>query len=828
MKIQCACGAKYVLDLTPGTQSVQFVCPACGRDYSSYLNEMIRSQQAQSASAAAPVAPAPAAPPIVPPVPPRPPVAPAPVPTSRISIPPKAAPVAIATPPPVPQQHLPPAVPTESRLKIGRPQTAAASDAEGQPAAKQCLRHHQPATSECFVCKKPICPKCLELFGYFCSPLCKGKAEAQNMNVPVYAGQKFEVEKKYWRKVGLISGSIAALILAFFGLWFWYAWFVSVPHTYFSLRFDNAPSQSGESRLVGEDQIVFLHGSTLARYDMKTKKQIWSDELITQQEVDELTKQAREERDEQYRKYGEAWQPPTSDDIRHGLEASLSLHGSGKNIWISKEDKLVHYDYDTGNAAQEISLTNTFGEFEEHTDEFLVFEHTPVGAQFVTHINMATGEKRTEEYHELGGVTFAQNTAAKNSDIGSPRKSSGGLPLDPNGDPSKPIDPQKAAAEMSHLTPAGRAALPALLAGAQHNRAINAEINSEQPGAPNASPGAKAKAAQTQRSLEEFALVPGPNGYVQFASRVVKENMVERNAMKEAPKKKVLDSGNVNMATEMQAVNETLNDMQRDSGGGTVTEDLSTYRATIRLPDGSAPDWTGEVIGEPHLHPLATVNVLTAGKTVMVFDHSNKLLWKAELTYPVPAGVEHEFSKAKFSNGDGPCVEHGSVLYIFDQAVLTAFDLTSGNAKWRLPSVGIQGLFFDDASNVLVNTTSASPDDIKYAKQIDVTKKTDAIVLKIDPNTGKILWGCNPGGFVCYVSGKYLYTMQSYDRSDDEGGAAGIHLPSYFRLARINPKNGRLMWEHQQERAPVDVQIDKNTIQLLFRKELQVLRYFSF
>src|SRR5581483_4020658 len=103
MKIQCACGAKYVLDIQPGAQAVQFVCPACGRDYSDYLNEMLRSQQAQSP--AAPVAP------------PR---------TENISIPPAKPKIAIShSPPPAssqqpPPQHLVPPVPTESRLKIGR------------------------------------------------------------------------------------------------------------------------------------------------------------------------------------------------------------------------------------------------------------------------------------------------------------------------------------------------------------------------------------------------------------------------------------------------------------------------------------------------------------------------------------------------------------------------------------------------------------------------------------------------------------------------------------------------------------------------------------
>ena len=121
------------------------------------------------------------------------------------------------------------------------------------------------------------------MFGYFCSPLCKNKADLQGIAAPVYAGQKFRVEARFWRKAGLIFGSFATAVVLFFGVWIWYAWFGSVPHPYFSVRFEDTDrAYAGASQLVGKDQIVFLHGGTLARYDLKTKKQIWSQELVHQ------------------------------------------------------------------------------------------------------------------------------------------------------------------------------------------------------------------------------------------------------------------------------------------------------------------------------------------------------------------------------------------------------------------------------------------------------------------------------------------------------------------------------------------------------------------
>ena len=50
---------------------------------------------------------------------------------------------------------------------------------------------------------------------------------------------------------------------------------------------------------------------------------------------------------------------------------------------------------------------------------------------------------------------------------------------------------------------------------------------------------------------------------------------------------------------------------------------------------------------------------------------------------------------------------------------------------------------------------------------------------------------------------------------------------SNLSIKRINPKNGRVMWEHVQERAPFDVQFDQNTIRLVFKKEVQVLRFLA-
>jgi outer membrane protein assembly factor BamB len=287
----------------------------------------------------------------------------------------------------------------------------------------------------------------------------------------------------------------------------------------------------------------------------------------------------------------------------------------------------------------------------------------------------------------------------------------------------------------------------------------------------------------------------------------------------------------VNQAATLDIANEILNDIQRDAGGDTVTEDESRYAVAVRLPGAKdAPVWKGEVIGPPALHPLKTVNVVSSGKGIVVLDQTNKKKWEAALTYPV-TGRGSAADDQNESAGLGPCVERGDTLYVFDAGVLSAFDLATGNARWRLPSVGINGLFFDDAGMIYVNTTTASPDKIKYSKQIDVTDQVGNVVLKLDPKNGKILWTSGLAGRINHLSGKFIYTVSSYQADEDE--EPNPYLPmasrgSSLNIQRINPKNGKIMWAHPQERAPLDIRFDKNLIHLVFKKEVQVLKFLAF
>ena len=166
--------------------------------------------------------------------------------------------------------------------------------------------------------------------------------------------------------------------------------------------------------------------------------------------------------------------------------------------------------------------------------------------------------------------------------------------------------------------------------------------------------------------------------------------------------------------------------------------------------------------------------------------------------------------------------------------MLSAFEVATGNARWRLPSVGISGIYFDDAGMIYVNTTTASPENIKYSKQIDVSDRISAVVLKLEAKTGRELWKQTLSGNLSYLSGQYIYSVAYTGPRDDDDeinpdlAVLGLEKKAYLRIRRINPKNGRILWEHFQQRGPLDVKIDRNTIQLVFKREVQVLKYLSF
>jgi hypothetical protein len=766
-------------------QPVQFVCPNCGGDYSAAVNEMIQRELAAN------------------------------FPSSSSSQPPSAS---------------APSAPASSGLRIsrGHAPAAPAASAPEEPAAEFCAKHNEPAAEHCRVCQKPICPRCMDVFGYFCSAFCKSKAEAQKMKIPAYAGSTFAGEARFWRLMGWTFGVVGTLAVLGLGAWGWYAWYGSMPRQYFSVSFDQV-SHSGSSYL-NNGQIVFLHGGTLARYDMKTGKQVWSKELVTQDQIDDGMKQA-DATDAQARENngGEliSAPPPSLREkyVRIGLESALSLHCAGQNVWVADGGQLTQYDWNSGNVLQQISMPDS-SDSAVNGNDLLVFGNGADGAPAVIQVDLTSGALSTNEFHDQPVTSLAQNS----SPTGAAPAQAGGLPVTQY-QSAQPMDSQRVSQQVQNLSLQGQIALPAILANNSYEQKLEGAMSDGQHRPPPQRmanhPAAGARPA-AQSQPDDFTLIPDNDGYQEFSAQMTQENLVQREAMKAPAPTRDTSLQNATGGNETTAINEQLNEMQRDNGADKVTEDQSTYSVTIRQAGNATASWTGEVIGPPELYPLKTVNVLAAGKTVIVFDKTNKKLWQTALTYDITGG-DQKFSYQPSPYGDGPCVEHDGTLYVFDQAVLSAFDLATGDARWRIPTVGVVGLFFDDKGMLYVNTTTGNPEDIKYSRQIDVTKSTEAAILKIDPVAGKILWTSRGSGYVSYVSGQFVYCVQSFDPGDEEDQMTtpGLFKPPMMRIIRIQPSDGRALWQLDQPRAPVNVQFDGSYIHVIFKQNVQVLHYLA-
>jgi len=675
----------------------------------------------------------------------------------------------------------------------------------------------------------------MQLFGYVCSPHCKEKAELQGIELPVYAGQRDVAQNREWGKVVLVTKLAAGFTIVFLGVWFWYAWFGSRPKPSFAVRFEDEPAMSGASAVCPDGQIVFLHGAKLARYDLKSKKEVWLRHLVDKKKVaDKAAADLKEMLAEAAKDGDRHWKIPTVEeltkDMTRSAEGSLQLEVREKNIWVADGGKVTRYDWATGEPKESVEFKGHFQRAIRRGDDLEMRRRLEFGRMAITRFNLANGKITRTELGDMPKVEVAVNS--KTNKNAKPTQVAAKTPARQTSG-TKPLDPQKLAAAVSAASTPAKLAAPATISVAvQQQRALKEmEDMDDLDGDSRDFSGGFGLTPEVGN--ESKSLIPTADGFIQVTTKLLEWKMVEREAMKAPPKKPALE-GNVSAGASLELANEMLNEMQREAGGSKVREDQSRYLAKVHVSGKDVPDWEGEFVGQAAVYPQPTVNVVVGGKTMVVLDKSNKKKWESTLSYPLSGGgTFFEDDEDAFRTGLGPVVERGDTLYVFDQGVLSAFETATGNARWRLPSVGVSGLYFDDKGSLYVNTTTASPDKIKYSKQIDVMDRTDDIVIKLDAKTGTEIWKHSMGGTIAHLDSKYIYTMTYLGPLDDdeeispEMVAMGVQTKPYLRIRRINPKNGRVLWDYYQPRGPLDVKIHENTFQVVLKKEVQVLKFLS-
>jgi outer membrane protein assembly factor BamB len=439
------------------------------------------------------------------------------------------------------------------------------------------------------------------------------------------------------------------------------------------------------------------------------------------------------------------------------------------SIWICLASRVVRLNRATGEMKQSIPITGQFQSFTPSDTSLLVVSAENETTRLACRIDLASGEVATEEIT----VPRAQKQALPNE-------------LPPNVQPTAGV----------------------LLAQALDEQKFSKPLDA--------------------MSSEFFST--GAN-LVELRVKLLEPKVTFVQSIKPRGPSHINSSLSASSSTA-DVAEEVFNDIKRDQSGGVKGIDESRYEATIRRwLGGAAPvEWKGEVTGVPMFFSLRTVDLLVAGKLLTVFDKQNKKLFDAQLAYP----INSRYQPDHWDGHSVPAVEGSGGLYFFDEGVLTAFSLPSGAVRWRLTSVGISKAQFDDHGILYVDSTSGSPDDIQYSDQIKFDQVAPVLV-KIEPSSGKILWQVAQEGQGCFLSGPFLYTA-----SAQQGGIAMANglaealnaprpdAPVYFHIYRLDPADGKILWDFYREQAPAEFSFQQNRFLVRFGPDVQVWKFLTF
>ncbi len=653
---------------------------------------------------------------------------------------------------------------------------------------RMCPKHKtEPAVDSCVVCSKPICPKCMEIFGYVCSAYCKQQAEAKGIHVPVYAHQKTLLAAKAGTRSLAILYSVVLAILAVLGVWIWYAWFARNPKVVYTLNYparsadgDISSNFPGYFHLIGPGQLLNTSNRQVTLIDIKTTQPLWSATLPEITSPDYEAEQAAYKLPRIHRHSVKMHGMENNDDPEGFDTVEEMIYNSGeygvpeiipteKDVWIIRPHSLVSIDRKTGTIT-DCGIKDPIMTITPVENEILVISGTKDGLRTLNRVSLSGPALQSEEI-AAAAPRYIAPTPVKNK----PAQNSGSVD-------KLPVGQLKALAEST----------------GPHD-AENPDNST--------SPVGK----------EMSSYVSAGETIVELKAKMLEYKTIEHQAMK-AKGPSVLDSGEVRASQGLDLAQEMMNDSRRAMTGGVDVEDVSRYAVTLhRHFAQGTPDWTGEVTGPPEFYPLKTVDLLGAGQSLTAFDKQDKKLWDAKLTFAV---------STHFPSDAAPCVETKDAVYFADLGMLTRFDTATGNVRWRYNSVGISSILADEKGGLYVSTTTAGPDSIKYSQQIDVRNKIYHVIVKLDAGTGKELWNLRNTGDKLYHSGKFLYT------SSLTTAMAALHLEegpdTHYYLNLIDPKNGGVIWTfHRGNRYVSETEVQQKWILLHERDRIEVLNFFS-
>jgi len=331
-----------------------------------------------------------------------------------------------------------------------------------------------------------------------------------------------------------------------------------------------------------------------------------------------------------------------------------------------------------------------------------------------------------------------------------------------------------------------------------------------------------ARSTPADRGQVEHRYFPLNNQVAVLSARLLEQRFITREgpsteSRRERSDKPLIERENLRAADSTEAIRQFLD---AGKGGGSVEYDESRYQVMVQRLFGPAPPWSAEVVGRPELHPAGGLDLLTAGTVVRALDSANRLVWSAQLSYPL--------DPRRHSDQPPPVVASGSRLYVCDLGTLTTFTANSGQVVWRLPSVGISQVV--PIGEVLyVATTSAGPESIRPMGGGRNSEKSFPVLLKVDAATGKVLWQLDRVADRAWPSGKFLYVSRTAAAALDELNASmnGREANAKFHLRRLDPATGKQLWDWHQDGRTRQVAADGNQIFLANPTSIKVLTFLA-
>lgn len=626
--------------------------------------------------------------------------------------------------------------------RISNPKPVSSSEVESPHALEStpvsCKKHvGTPSTGECLVCQTPICPKCMQIFGYLCGAQCRRIAEDRQMKVPECPEQMTTAENKEWAATRRTLLKWVALFLMLLGAWLYYALHLSRPHPIMTLT-GGSNFTSGNALWIDDNQFVLLQGVELACYSVGQSLPIWTA------------------------------QTPYGKEGGLGFGGSFlrseSMFITGDRIWLMSPTGAHSYLIADGSPGPLPQLNGTLHQW-RHKGRYVLANgiRSDGTTPFVAKLDLVEGRWKSLQ---MDGPESSRNrtTGVQGpADAWIPRVASPGEFLD-----------------------AGTAEVPEF----------------------------------------QDLWIPAEDHWLEMEVQLREAKVVSVQAMRDNRGESVFNEKTSVSTSLRQAAEEVFNDMRSAESGGYVTEDQSTYEVVLRRHlGGGSGRYKATVTGPPRFYPAQSVDVLVAGKDLYLLNAANRLINQTKLSFPPTEAL----SSYMLEPPPSPCLETNQTLFFIDAGNVTAFSLPDGEVKWRLPTVGVSEIRYGKNHQLILNTTSASPDLLRFSKELQLDNPPEPIILVVDAQDGAIIREIPKLGGLDYVNGRYAYATQF------SGGSAleaimtqGKDLPDgHFRMFRIRPESGKVLWKYHQHGWPSLLAFRNNRILIEKEGQIQLLQYRS-